>query len=92
MSYDEILEKIKKARLIADSRKVQFSTGQLKPSEPEKVSESKSSNPPNLEYRTAVKDWSQPTDLAPDGKTFLDLFRQLGLRISFCSLLSYCPR
>ena len=27
-----------------------------------------------LKHRDSVKDWSQPSDLAPDGKTFLDLF------------------
>ena len=28
----------------------------------------------NLSYRSSVQDWNKPSDLAPDGKTFLDLF------------------
>ena len=71
MSYEEILEKIQKAKALADSKMSSFSKGE-KIDLPEKLDIKKSSD--NLAYRSSVQDWEKPSDLAPDGKTFLDLF------------------
>jgi len=71
MSYEEILEKIQKARALADSRKEALATGkELDP--PQKPDAGKSEG--DLKYRDSVQEWTKPSDLAPDGKTFLDLF------------------
>ena len=71
MSYEEILEKIQKARALADSRKEALATG--KELDPPKKPDAKKSEG-DLKYRDSVQEWTKPSDLAPDGKTFLDLF------------------
>ena len=77
MSYEEILEKIKKARDLAESKKKAHLAG-------EEIPVSSSKAPPKEEivsedksltgHRASVQQWRKPSDLAPDGKTFLDLF------------------
>mgnify|MGYP001395481232 FL=1 len=74
MSYEEILEKIRKAKALADSKRTGSPAKKKDISQPDKIPKSKDSKPSNREYREVVEDWSQPEDLAPDGKTFLDLF------------------
>ncbi|MFL2941289.1 MAG: hypothetical protein ACJZ2N_00610 [Candidatus Poseidoniales archaeon] len=71
MSYEEILERIQKAKALADSKKRKFDRGE-KIEPPAKVETKKEDN--NLQYRSSVQEWEKPADLAPDGKTFLDLF------------------
>jgi len=70
MPYEEILEKIQKAKALADSKKAALVTG--REHEPPKKSDDKTAG--DLEYRDSVQDWAKPSDLAPDGETFLDLF------------------
>lgn len=70
MSYEQILEKIQKAKALADSKKAALVTG--REHEPPKKSDVKTAR--DLEYRDSVQDWAKPSDLAPDGETFLDLF------------------
>ena len=74
MSYEEILEKIKKAKALADSKKAQAGIQGKEVSKLEKIPKAKDSKPSSHQYRSVVEDWSKPADLAPDGKTFLDLF------------------
>ena len=74
MSYEEILEKIRKAKALADSKRTGSSAKKKDISQPDKIPKSKDSKPSNHQYREVVEDWSKPEDLAPDGKTFLDLF------------------
>ena len=71
MSYEEILERIQKAKALADSKKRKFDRGE-KIEPPAKIETKKEDN--NLQYRSSVQEWEKPADLAPDGKTFLDLF------------------
>ena len=70
MSYEEILEKIQKAKVLADSKKAALVTG--REHEPPQKSDVETAG--DLEYRDSVQDWAKPSDLAPDGETFLDLF------------------
>ena len=70
MSYEQILEKIQKAKALADSKKTALVTG--REHEPPQKSDDKIAG--DLEYRDSVQDWAKPSDLAPDGETFLDLF------------------
>ena len=77
MSYEEILEKIKKARVLAESKKKAHLAGEeipvissKTPSKEEIVWEDDSLT----DHRASVQQWRKPSDLAPDGKTFLDLF------------------
>ena len=88
MSYEEILEKIKKARVLAESKKSALSAGEeipivkpdkdvipiVIPDEVEGGTNDEVGVDNNLSYRSSVQDWNKPSDLAPDGKTFLDLF------------------
>jgi len=74
MSYEEILEKIKKAKALADSKKMGVGIQDKDISKLEKIPKAKDATPSNHQYREVVEDWSKPADLAPDGKTFLDLF------------------
>ena len=74
MSYEEILEKIRKAKALADSKKAGSHTDNTDASKSDKISRSKDSEASSHQYRAVVEDWSKPEDLAPDGKTFLDLF------------------
>ena len=77
MSYEEILEKIRAAKeLAASKKKAHF--------EPPKIPDSKPKTSPrekviqeeqkSQDHRASVQQWRKPRDLAPDGKTFLDLF------------------
>ena len=68
MSYDDILAKIKKARALADSKKTAHLAGDPIP-EATSTSTKKEDS-----HRASVQQWRKPRDLAPDGKTFLDLF------------------
>ncbi|SVD91884.1 uncharacterized protein METZ01_LOCUS444738, partial [marine metagenome] len=61
------MEKIQKAKALADSRKVALVTERQH--EPPKKSDDKTAG--DLEYRDSVQDWTKPSDLAPDGETFL---------------------
>ena len=70
MSYEQILEKIQKAKALADSKKAALVTG--REHELPKKSDVKTAR--DFEYRDSVQDWAKPSDLAPDGETFLDLF------------------
>ena len=74
MSYEEILEKIRKAKALADSKKAGSRTDNTDASKSDKISRSKDPEASSHQYRAVVEDWSKPEDLAPDGKTFLDLF------------------
>ena len=77
MSYEDILEKIKAAKILAETKKKAHF-------EPPKVPDSKPQASPkdevaweeqvSQEHRASVQQWRKPRDLAPDGKTFLDLF------------------
>ena len=77
MSYEDILEKIKAAKILAETKKKAHF-------EPPKVRDSKPQASPkdevaweeqvSQEHRASVQQWRKPRDLAPDGKTFLDLF------------------
>ena len=69
MPYEEILEKIQKAKALADSKKAALVTG--REHEPPKKSDDKTAG--ELEYRDAVQYCSNPADLALDGHTFLDV-------------------
>ena len=77
MPYEEILEKIKKAKALAESKKTAHLAGKpipvLKPddSSAQKVVQDAK---PSDNHRDSVQQWRKPRDLAPDGKTFLDLF------------------
>ena len=70
MPYGEILEKIQKAKALADSKKAALVTG--REHEPPKKSDAKTVG--DSDYRDSVQDWTKPSDLAPDGETLLDLF------------------
>ena len=77
MPYEEILEKIKKAKALAESKKTAHLAGKpipvLKPEDlPEQ--EGAQDTKPSDNHRDSVQQWRKPRDLAPDGKTFLDLF------------------
>ena len=74
MSYEEILEKIKQAKALADSKKIEAGIQDKDISKLEKIPKAKDPKPSKHQYREVVEDWSKPADLAPDGKTFLDLF------------------
>ena len=74
MSYEEILEKINKAKALAASKKVEAGIQDKDIKKLEKIPKAQDPKPSNHQYRSVVEDWSKPSDLAPDGKTFLDLF------------------
>ena len=74
MSYEEILEKIRKAKALAESKKTKSDVEWEDKPQKDIIPKSKNTTSSNHEYREVVEDWSQPEDLAPDGKTFLDLF------------------
>jgi len=77
MSYEEILEKIKKARELAESKKKAHLAGEeipVKSSKTPSKEEIFSADESLTDYRDSVQQWRKPSDLAPDGKTFLDLF------------------
>ena len=74
MSYEEILEKIRKAKALAESKKVKSDVEWEDNPKKDTIPKSKNTTSSNHEYREVVEDWSQPEDLAPDGETFLDLF------------------
>ena len=74
MSYEEIFEKIRKAKALAESKKTKSDVEWEDKPQKDTIPKSKNTISSNHEYREVVEDWSQPEDLAPDGKTFLDLF------------------
>ncbi len=74
MSYEEILEKIRKAKALAESKKVKADVEWGDKPQKDIIPKSNDATPSNHQYREVVEDWSQPEDLAPDGETFLDLF------------------
>ena len=74
MSYEEILEKIRKAKALAESKKVKSDVEWEDKPQKDIIPKSNDATPSNHQYREVVEDWSQPEDLAPDGETFLDLF------------------
>ena len=74
MSYEEILEKINKAKALAASKKVEAGIQDKDITKLGKIPKVQDPKPSNHQYRSVVEDWSRPADLAPDGKTFLDLF------------------
>ena len=74
MSYEEILEKIRKAKALAESKKVKVDVEWEDKPQNDIIPKSNDATPSNHQYRKIVEDWSQPEDLAPDGVTFLDLF------------------
>lgn len=74
MSYEEILEKIRKAKALAETKKVKADVEREDKSQSDIIPKSNDASPSNHQHRKIVEDWSQPEDLAPDGVTFLDLF------------------